>query len=438
MPKDGSPFRIKAAGAASRPSSREESTLNRFTVDTATALPGPDWLRARRVAAAERFEELGLPSPSEEVWRYSRIAELDLAEFEPVGEAPAATEVPHALQPLVDAVGERSGLLLSVNGRVVHVEPPAARGVTLGALTDDDVLERVATPRDAFGYLNAAFVADTAFVRVPAGVAVPHPIVVVHWVDADAGAVFPRTFVEAGEASEVTVVELVASSDVRALVVPVVELDAHPAANLRYLNVQRLGPRVWQLGYQGSRVERDATLHSSIVALGGDYARVRADSKLVGMGGTSNLLAVYFGDAHQMHDFRTMQDHEAPKTTSDLLFKGAVEDTAESVYTGLIRVKKGAAGTRAFQTNRNLVLSEGAAANSVPNLEIEENDVSCSHASAVGPIDEEQRYYLEARGIPTDAAERLIILGFFDDVLERVPVPGLRVPLRAAVAAKLK
>jgi Fe-S cluster assembly protein SufD len=175
-----------------------------------------------------------------------------------------------------------------------------------------------------------------------------------------------------------------------------------------------------------------------MVALGGDYARVRADSKLTGEGGTSHLLAVYFGDGTQMHDFRTMQDHDAPKTSSDLLFKGAVEDTARSVYTGLIRVKHGAAGTKAFQTNRNLVLSDGASANSVPNLEIEENDVSCSHASAVGPIDKDQRYYLEARGVPTEVAERLIVLGFFDDVLDRVPVPGLRGPLRTAVEAKLR
>ena len=120
-----------------------------------------------------------------------------------------------------------------------------------------------------------------------------------------------------------------------------------------------------------------------------------------------------------MHDFRTMQDHAAPRTTSDLLFKGAVGDTANSVYTGLIRVRPGAAGTNAFQTNRNLVLSEGAHADSVPNLEIEENDVKCSHASAVGPVDEDQQYYLESRGVPTDVAERLIVLG----LLRRDPRP---------------
>lgn len=359
------------------------------------------------------------------MWRYSRISQLDLDDFAPVADASPTAEVPS----LVDAVGARSGLVVTVNGRVARLE-----GDVVGALGDDELAPAV----DVFGELNAAHRVDGVAVRVPRGTVVEHPIVVVHWIDADGGAVFPYTLVDAGEGSEVTVVEVVASTDVRALVAPVVELRAGAAANLRYLNVQQLGPRAWQLGYQVSRVDRDATLQSSMVALGGEYARVRADTKLVGAGGTSNLLAVYFGDAHQMHDFRTMQDHDAPKTTSDLLFKGAVEDTAESVYTGLIRVKKGAAGTRAFQTNRNLVLSDGAAANSVPNLEIEENDVSCSHASAVGPIDEEQRYYLEARGIPTDVAERLIVLGFFDDVLQRLPVQGLRAPLRDAVAAKLK
>jgi Fe-S cluster assembly protein SufD len=403
-------------------------------------------LRVRRAAAFERFAAAELPTEAEEVWRYSRISELDLADFAPMGEdvPVSSSEVPEPLRPLLDAVGERAGLVLVVDGRIVTVELDeglAAKGVTVGSLADlpggDAVLGTVSGPNDVFGNLHAAFVRDPVVVHVPAGVAVERPIVVLQWIATDGAAVFPRTIVVAEEASEVTVVDLVASADVRALVVPTWELDAQHAANLRYLNVQELGPRVWQIGYQASRVARDATLQSAMVALGGDYARVRADAKLTGEGGTSHLLAVYFGDGEQMHDFRTMQDHDAPKTTSDLLFKGAVADAARSVYTGLIRVKHGAAGTRAFQTNRNLVLSEGASANSVPNLEIEENDVSCSHASAVGPIDEEQRYYLEARGVPTDVAERLIVLGFFDDVLERVPVPGLRRPLRDAVEAKL-
>jgi Fe-S cluster assembly protein SufD len=229
----------------------------------------------------------------------------------------------------------------------------------------------------------------------------------------------------------------VLSDDVDGLVVPIVDLVVGDAANVRYLGVQQLGARVWQIGHQTSSVGRDATLHSANVVLGGDYARVRTDSRLEAQGGTSNLLAVYFGDGDQMHDFRTLQDHVGPRTTSDLLFKGAVGGHARGVYSGLIRVRAGAKGTNAFQTNRNLVLNEGAHADSVPNLEIEENDVRCSHASAVGPVDEEQRYYLESRGVPPEAADRLIVLGFFDDILERTPVPGLIPYLRAAVTAKL-
>ena len=138
-----------------------------------------------------------------------------------------------------------------------------------------------------------------------------------------------------------------------------------------------------------------------------------------------------------MHDFRTLQDHLAPKTTSDLLFKGAMQGHAKSVYTGLIHIGKDAKGSSAFQTNRNIKLSEGAWAESVPNLDIENNDVHCSHASAVGPVDEEQRFYLESRGIPSGVAERLIVIGFFDEVLAQLPAQAWRPGLRAEIIAKL-
>jgi Fe-S cluster assembly protein SufD len=148
-------------------------------------------------------------------------------------------------------------------------------------------------------------------------------------------------------------------------------------------------------------------------------------------------LAAYFGDGTQMHDFRTLQEHGAPRTKSDLVFKGAVGGTARSVYSGLIRMRHGAKGADAFQTNRNLVLSDGAHADSVPNLDIEENDVRCSHASAIGQIDREQRFYLESRGVPPAVAERLILLGFFEDLWVRIAAPGVRDHLAAAVAARL-
>ena len=147
---------------------------------------------------------------------------------------------------------------------------------------------------------------------------------------------------------------------------------------------------------------------------------------------------MYFGDGAQMLDFRTLQDHAAPRTRSTLLFKGAVEDTARSVYSGLVHIRAEAQKSDAQQTNRNLVLTEGAEAKSVPNLEIEADDVRCSHASAVGPIDEDQLYYLATRGVAPADAERLVVLGFFDDVFDRLPLPSLVAPLRQSVLEKLE
>ncbi|MDQ3575691.1 MAG: Fe-S cluster assembly protein SufD, partial [Actinomycetota bacterium] len=398
----------------------------------------------RRSAAFERFQIADLPTEAEEVWRYSRIDELDLAAYTPVP-AGADGALPSELEAVVGAVGDRAALVVVRNGHVHHVELDpalAGRGVVVGSAGDiaggEEMVGSVANGPDVFVDLATAFMADPVVVRVPRGVAVERPVVVVHWMDAEGGAVFPRLVVQTGEASQVSVLDHVASAHgLPAFVAPVVELDAGDASNLSYVGTQDLGRRVWQVGYQASRVARDATLSSVLVALGGEYARVATDSRLEGLGGTSRLRALYFGDGVQMHDFRTLQDHDAPKTTSDLLFKGAVEDESRAVYSGLIRIRKGAAGTNAFQTNRNLVLTAGAHADSVPNLEIEENDVRCSHASAVGPIDADQRYYLEARGLPPDVADRLIILGFFEEIVEEIAITGLRQPLLQAVAAKL-
>jgi Fe-S cluster assembly protein SufD len=383
------------------------------------------------------FGAAELPTDAEEIWRYSRISELDLTRFTPATAVePVDGSMPDELRPLVGAIGERAALILTRNGLPVSSEiQPNLFEVVSPA--ESDAIGAVAGDADAFVTMNARLAPHPNIVRIPKGAVVDDPIVLVHWIDSDGIAVFPRTVIEAGEASAATVIEVVASPDVLALAVPVTEITVGPAANLRYVNVQQLGPRAWQVAYQASQVDSQATLLSAAVAIGGDYARVRTDSRLVGAGASGNLIAVYFGNRTQMHDFRTLQDHNAPKTSSNLLFKGAVAGAAHSVYSGLIRVHPGAKGTNAFQTNRNLVLSEGARADSVPNLEIEENEVACSHASAVGPVDEEQRYYLESRGVPTEVADRLIVLGFLKDVVERLPPPGLQRYLHHVLADKL-
>ena len=216
--------------------------------------------------------------------------------------------------------------------------------------------------------------------------------------------------------------------------VPVTEIRVGDDATLSYVSVQSLGPDTWQLAHQASAIGARATLASFAVALGGSYARLRTDSALQGESGTSKLRAAFIGREDQMLDFRTLQDHLAPRTTSDLLFMGAVAERSHSVYSGLIRVRRGAVRSDAMQTNHNLVLDEGAQADSVPNLDIEENDVKCSHGSTVGPVDEDQRYYLESRGVEPEVAERLIVAGFFDDIAEQVPIAGTRSMVGRALA----
>jgi Fe-S cluster assembly protein SufD len=428
-----------------------------FTPDASSALPGPDWLAERRAAAAERLAGLAWPTTEEEIWRYSRIDELDLDRFHPVpperlgepGEEPAPGGGPIAAE-----AGERSGLIVVRNGRVVHHsldDALAAKGVQVCGLATceradvDGLLGACsdASP-DAFTVLHDAFLAGGAVVKVPAGVVVEKPIVVLHWSEGDGLASFPHTLVVAGEAAEVTVFDRYGSADGQHaadaghLVDAVVELVVGDGAHVDYVSVQEHGPHTWQVALQRARVGRDASLRSSAVALGGYYARLRSESLLDAEGGESDLTAVYFGDGDQMLDFRTLQDHVAPHTRSDLLFKGAVEDRAQSVYSGLIRIRHGAQHANAFQTNRNLVLTEGAEAMSVPNLEIEADDVRCSHASTVGPIDDDQLYYLATRGVAPEEAERLIVLGFFDDVFERLPMPSLLAPLRRSVIEKIE
>ena len=387
----------------------------------------------RRAATLAELDLAAWPSTEEEVWRYSRIDEFDLDRYRP---AAVTTDIPTAARAVLDRLPDRAGAVIVNNGMVVHLELDDAlvsKGVRLGPLDRLDDGAALATsvsaePTDFFAALSAAFSPEPLGLVVPAGVAIAEPIVVVDWISAEGDdplMTFPRLLVRAEADSEVRIVDWHGSDDVDAMALPVIELDAARSARIRYVNVQDRGPRVWQVTSQVSRADADASVVAAQAALGGDYARTRADCRLVGRGASGTLTAAYFGEREQMLDFRTFQDHAAPDTTSNLLFKGAVGGSSRSVYTGLIRVRKDARGTNAFQTNRNLKLSDSAWAESVPNLEIENNDVRCSHASTVGPVDEDQRFYLESRGVPTAVAERLIVAGFFAEVLEQLPVAQL-------------
>ena len=380
----------------------------------------------------------------------------------------AVSELPAEAAALLERIGERAGLVITSQGVVTSVELADAErsaGVALASARShpgaEALLGAVAAEfagsdaPDAYDWLADSFAADAVVLTVPSGVEVRRPVVLLHVLGAGAlspasspvpstgrsgpsgAAAFPRSVVALAEGAEATVIELLVSDDEPLLVLPTVELSVAAGARLSHELVQQLGRRAWQIGRLFSTAGRDATLRSFQASLGGEYARARTDSVLTGQGGTAQLLAAYLGDGDQVHDFRTLQEHAAPQTTSDLVFKGAVGGTSRSVYSGMIRMRNGAKRANAFQTNRNLVLSDGAHADSVPNLDIQENDVRCSHASAVGPIDEEQRFYLESRGVPREAAERLILLGFFGELAERVS-PAVRDHLFHSIAGRVR
>ena len=294
------------------------------------------------------------------------------------------------------------------------------------------------TNPDYFAALGLANAATRLVVRVPTNVELADPIRITTTLRA-AGVAGTSVRVILGVNSAATVIEEFRSDTTArppALVVAATTLELGVGARLRHASVQLVADHDWFVGSLVAETPADATLASVAVALGGAYARLETTATATARGAHNELLAVYFAAGEQVHDFRTRQDHVAPRTTSDLLFKGAVDDHARSVYSGMIHIGKDARGTVAHQTNRNLLLSPDSSAESVPNLEIENNDVKCSHASAVGPIDEEHRYYLESRGVPPSEAERLIVLGFFADLLNRVPDEALRAELVAAVIDK--
>jgi Fe-S cluster assembly protein SufD len=418
-----------------------------FPVEESRTLGGPAWLVARRAGAFLALETMAPPTDEAEVWRYSPIDRLDLDAYRPVAEPGAGVSLEAAVA-LADEFGAGPRAIVH-NGRIAVLE---RRGlldtVTFGAastLADTPRgLGEVVGTTDFFVTLNDSFLPDAITLDVPARVELDEPVVIVHWcdtgtADGPAPTAFLRTLLTVGEDAEAKVVEVIAgpAGPGRGLVVPVGEMVVGDRGRLSYVMVQDLGPETWHLSRSGATVGRDGTLRSFTAGLGGAYDRCRVDAAALGQGSSTELTTVYLGSGDQVHDVRTLQDHVAGRTTSDLLCKGAVAERSRSIYTGLIRVRNGAARSDAMQTNHNLVLDASAHADSVPNLDIEENDVRCSHASSVGPVDEDQRYYLESRGISPDRAERLIVLGFFDDIVERAPVKSAAEPLRRRIGQRL-
>jgi Fe-S cluster assembly protein SufD len=415
--------------------------------------PSTAFVRSLRKQALEEFVALPIPSQETEEWRYTDLSDLDLSlkPFTEGGRAESLDDVPGGILEAAGVVGDRAGLQIQRNSEVMltHLAPElAAKGVVFAdldraatehpGLVEPNLHGLVPTSRTKFTALHGAFRTGGTFLYVPPAVNVELPLQTLTYLDSDGAAVFPHTLIVVGEDADVTFIDRFASPDVsRALSDAVVEIYAGPASRVRYVSIQEWGSGVTHLGIQRTRVGRDADFRSLAVGFGASLARAEAESVLAEPGGFSEMLGVFFADGTQHFDHRSEQDHQAPNCASDLLYKGALRDRSKGVYSGWVHVRRGAQKTDAMQTSRDILLSEGAFGRSIPNLEIEANDVRCGHAASVGPVDEETLFYLESRGIPRKEAERLIVFGFFNEVLDRVLLEEVRDSVTAAIEAEL-
>ena len=432
-----------------------ERTLTRAGVEaTSGALSEPAWARQRRLEAWDAFEVLPLPSVTHpEEWRRTDIGGLDVAAFTLVGGG-QPTAPPRDVAAIVGEAGDRAGLIVHADGRLAAAGLSAeakAAGVIFTDLSAaskdhqelvrDHLLSTVARHDEhKFRALHAALWTGGTLLYIPKGVEVTLPLVAQTWLGVPAAALFPHALVIAEEGSKATLIDLYASipTGARTLAVGVTELILRAGAQLRYVAFQEWGAPMWEVGSLiRAHLDRDATLNSLVVALGGGLVKVDVESQLLGAGATSEMLGLYFGTDRQHIDFHTLQEHRAQHTLSDLLYKGAVKDTARAVFAGLIRVDHGAQKTNAFQANRNLILSEGARSDSIPKLEIMANDLRCTHGSATSRLNEEHIFYLMSRGLSREQATQMIVDGFFADVFDRIPMERVRAHLQQKIAQKM-
>jgi Fe-S cluster assembly protein SufD len=411
----------------------------------------PDWFTQQREQGWRDFSALPNPTRKDQAWRFSNIGALDLSGFE--HECAVSDEQRAEIIDRSVALKAEAGRLVFADDHLLErdVIPESLRraGVIFQplerALIEHEELVRkhfmtqpAALGSAKFAALHRAHVHAGAFVFVPRGVEVEIPIEVFHWLAGNNAAVFPHLLLVADELSKVTVVEHFRSlnEDTRGFACGVNDLIAGRGASVKYVCAQEWNKKVTALQINATTVERDASALSLNLHLGGAYSRFESLSRLTGEGARSDLLAVAVALGQQEFDARTLQDHGCPHTTSDLLYKNALSDSARTTFGGLIRVEPHAHFTDAYQKVRNLLLSDDAEANSMPGLEILADNVKCSHGATSGQIDEEEMFYLLSRGIPPVVAKQLVVAGFLDEVIGRLSDRLVGIHLRGLIAEK--
>jgi Fe-S cluster assembly protein SufD len=415
----------------------------------------PRWLKEKRLHAWRTFERMSMPTLRDEAWRYTDISDVSIEDFALYTPSPDVTsegDLPEAVQTLIREGEENSALLVQHNSETTYSrvdEELARRGVVFTdlhtALEEHEDLVReylfglVPEDYDKFAALSAAAFSGGSFLYVPRGVDVEVPIQSYRWLDV-VGSIMPRTLVVVEEGASVTYIDEYASADDEdpAFSNGAVELYVGEGANLRYVSLQNWERNVLHFNTIRSFTEKDATINSLVVSLGSQLSRTNVEAGLTASGSDSEMLGLYFADTEQVLDHHTLQDHIAPNAHSDLLYKGALRDESLAIFSGLIRVEPGAQKTDAYQTNRNLILgTDDAFAVSLPRLEIQADDVRCSHGSTTGQVDEVELFYLMSRGIPRREAEKLVVYGFFGEVTSRIPLRGLKEKLDRAIEGKI-
>ncbi len=429
------------------------STFTKEAVEKLSAsLNEPEWMLEFRLKAFEIYEQTPMPTIKDEAWRRTNLRQLKFEDIGPSinGDAAANAQIPSFLgeQLTEDKVG---GNLLQIDGVTQKYEfsdELKAQGVVFcdmhTAVTNHPELVKkyfmtkgVAVTEGKFAALHGAFWRGGTFLYVPRNVKADAPLHSVLW--SVNGRTFTHTLVVLDTSSEAIFMDEYASADGegQSFHNGVIELLVGDNANLIYAGLQDFGKNVWQFNHERGRVGRDGKLDWVTSIMGTRLTKAFQTLELDQPGSWGRMSGIFFTNGRQHLDMDTEQNHNAADTTSDLLYKGALREKSRVVWQGMIKARPGSQRIDGFQANRNLMLDKTARADSIPGLEIEADDVRCTHASAIGKLDEEEIFYLMSRGIPRPVAVEMSVQGFFDPLMRRIPFEGIRTRIFDRIVEKI-
>ena len=384
-----------------------------------------------RAEALERYRSLPLPDTSMEAWRFTDLKGFDPDTFVQNGQVRGTIPATEAQRTMFEI--DVAGLAMAGGGTVeIDRAPDGIEFVPL--LEDHERLGMLVGADDKFTAHNAAMWRSGLLVRVPKGVELEQPLYI-RVAGGEDRALFWRLLVVAEEGSRFSLIEEYTGASGYSNAA--VELFVEQGAKLEYVSLQNLAKETWHFATHRATVGKDAELDWVAGGFGSRRGKIRIHNDLAGQGATSRVTGAYFADGSQHLDYDTFQQHHAPSTTSDFAFKGALREEASVVWRGMIRVEEDAQKTNAYQENRNLILSPDAHADSIPGLEILANDVRCTHGATISQVDRDQLFYAMSRGLTRGDAERLIVRGFFQDVLDRIELDPVRDALADALEARI-